>query len=77
MMLFNVELTNKSFCNIDLSGAACTFPDELRGTWVSSHKGALSFNDSLITEYPIQMSAVVSALDFNCHESSGRTYLIK
>lgn len=58
-------------------GAACTFPDELRGTWVSSHKGALSFNDSLITEYPIQMSAVVSALDFNCHESSGRTYLIK
>nr|XP_022321070.1 uncharacterized protein LOC111123193 [Crassostrea virginica] len=57
--------------------SACTFPDELRGDWYSSHKGILNFNDSLITSYPIQMSAIVSSLDFTCYEKSGTNYLIK
>ncbi|XP_062594716.1 uncharacterized protein LOC134256124 [Saccostrea cucullata] len=57
--------------------AACTFPDELRGTWHSSHKGALTFSNTTISEYPIQMSALVSSLDFVCQEKSGSVYLLK
>ncbi|XP_069129004.1 uncharacterized protein [Argopecten irradians] len=59
------------------SDAACNFPDEITGVWYSADKGALSFNSTMIDNYPIFMSYSVNSLDFVCEQNEGYKYLLK
>ncbi|OWF38048.1 uncharacterized protein LOC110466719 isoform X2 [Mizuhopecten yessoensis] len=61
------------------TGSSCTFPTELTGDWISSHKGEITFsNESThVYNYPMYMSATVNALNFSCDQQSGRKYLLK
>ncbi|KAJ8298236.1 hypothetical protein KUTeg_024767, partial [Tegillarca granosa] len=56
---------------------SCTFPSELSGVWYSSHKGALTFNSTHVTGYPIYMSATAQSLDFECYINNGYYYVLK
>lgn len=62
---------------ISSTDASCSFPSEISGVWYSAHKGALTFNDTHLTGYPIYMSVAVQSLNFSCEESSGDYYMLK
>ncbi|KAK3099349.1 hypothetical protein FSP39_003125 [Pinctada imbricata] len=60
-----------------ITDCSCTFPSEIEGVWYSAHKGALTFNSTHMTGYPIYMSFAVQSLDFACYQQSDRKYLLR
>ncbi|XP_060065148.1 uncharacterized protein LOC132545482 [Ylistrum balloti] len=73
----NVIVIYITFNWIRHSDGACTFPDEISGVWYSADKGPLTFNSTMIVNYPIFMSYSVNSLDFVCEENDGYKYLLK
>lgn len=72
-----MSLISVYYCQLAEASGTCQFPDELQGVWHSSHKGNLTFDGNGVMGYPIQMSATVDELNFNCTEKDGDYYLLK
>ncbi|OWF37249.1 uncharacterized protein LOC110440401 [Mizuhopecten yessoensis] len=61
-------------CSIDNAAGACTFPSDLRGTWVSSDSGSLTFNSSHVADYTVYNQGTIT---FACESLVGSYYILK
>ncbi|CAG2219303.1 unnamed protein product [Mytilus edulis] len=59
------------------AGAECTFPSDLRGSWISADKGILTFTPNTLSDYNIQLSADISSVTFDCNNLSNNQYYLR
>ncbi|XP_061164524.1 uncharacterized protein LOC133173557 [Saccostrea echinata] len=64
-----------------IADGACTFPDALRGTWISSNFGDAEFTDTImyLSQYDITSDSTTSgtASNFTCDFTSGSYYVLR
>ncbi|XP_069130112.1 enolase-phosphatase E1-like [Argopecten irradians] len=66
VLLFTTALINNA-------AGACTFPSDIRGTWLSSDRGSLTFNSSHVVDYPVYNQG---DLAFECYSLVGNYYIL-
>ncbi|XP_033743039.1 uncharacterized protein LOC117329282 isoform X1 [Pecten maximus] len=55
------------------AAGACTLPTDIRGTWISSDRGSLTFNSSHVIDYPVYNQG---NLAFACETLAGDYYVL-